>query len=523
MTLGRRGFLQGAAAAGLAAGTMPLASALYAQSGSVLHAYSSADIKKLDPAFYQNSVDIDVMNCLYSKLASYKPGREWDIELEAAEELEQIDDTHIRFKLKPGIMFSGGYGEMTAEDVKFSFERVLEHDSPVKSDWGPLQSVELDPEDKYAGTIVLEKAFQPLWSISIPYGVGFILSKKAVMEATGDGGDFGITPSAVSGPYMLEEWKPNQYTKLVRNPEYTGDLKPGYDEIRIMPMDDEKVAERAYEAGDLDYTQLTLSSLANYKANPPANTTIEEYPSLYYVWVGMNLENDTLKNENLRKAIQYAINVPQILDAAYFGEAAPSTGLIAPGLIGHRAQSIVPPEGNLDTARAYLEKAGGAPSQPITIDTLNATTWKTIAEVIQAQLGQIGIQVQVNVQDTGSFYTLGMESEGDRWKDMQLVINRFSMLPDPFYATSWFTTEQVGVWNWERFSNPEFDRLHQAALSEADAEKRAAMYHEMQDMMEESGAYRFLTHEGSPVMFRDDVETALRPDARPLYLGFKPA
>ncbi|MFX0540586.1 ABC transporter substrate-binding protein [Roseovarius sp. S4756] len=523
ITLGRRGFLQGAAAAGLAAGTMPLANALYAQSGSVLRAFSYADIDKLDPGFYQNGYNVDVMNCIYSKLARYKPGREWEIELEAAEELEQIDDTHIRFKLKPGIMFSGGYGEMTAEDVKFSFERVLEHDSPVKGDWGPLQSVELDADDKYAGTIVLEKPFQPLWTITIPYGVGHIVSKKAVIEATGDGSDFGMEPPAFSGPYILEEWKPNQYVKMVRNPDYSGDLKPGYDEIRIIPMDDEKVAERAYEAGDLDYTALTLSSLANYKANPPKDTTIEEYPSLYYVWVGMNLENDVLKDENLRKAIQYAINVPQIMDAAYFGEAAPSTGLIAPGLTGHREQSIVPPEGNLDKAREYLEKAGGAPSQPITIDTLNATTWKTIAEVIQAQLGQIGIQVQVNVQDSGSFWTLGMESEGDRWKDMQLVINRFSMMPDPFYATSWFTTEQVGIWNWERFSNPEFDKLHEAALSEQDTAKRAEMYRQMQDMMEESGAYRFLTHEGSPVMFRDDVEPALRPDARPLYLGFKPA
>lgn len=519
ITLGRRSFLRGAAAGGIAAGTMPLGSAIWAQSGTVLRAHSYADIDKLDPGFYQNGYNVDVMNCIYSKLARYVPGREWEIELEAAEELEQVDDTHIRFRLKPGIMFSGGYGEMTAEDVKFSFERVLEHDSPVKGDWGPLDRV--DVTGTYEGVIVLTKPFQPLWTISIPYGVGHIVSKKAVMEATGDGSDFGMTPPAYSGPYVLEEWLPNQHIKLTRNPEWTGEA-PGFDEIRIIPMDDEKVAERAYEAGDLDYTGITLSSLSSYKANPPANTTIEEYPSLYYVWLGMNLENPALGDENLRKAIQYAINIPQILDAAYFGEAAPATGLIAPGLIGHRDAPLVPVEGDLEKAREYLELAGGPPSAPITIDTLNATTWKTIAEVIQAQLGQIGIQVQINVQDSGSFWTLGMEEEGDRWKDMQLVINRFSMMPDPFYATSWFTTEQVGIWNWERFSNPEFDALHEAALSETDSEKRDEMYRRMQDMMEETGAYRFLTHEGSPVMYNDTVKPALRPDARPLYLGFEP-
>ncbi|RKF17112.1 peptide ABC transporter substrate-binding protein [Roseovarius spongiae] len=523
ITLGRRGFLQGAVATGLAAGTMPLGQAIWAAEGAMLNAFSYADIDKLDPGFYQNGYNVDVMNCIYHKLARYVPGREWEIENEAAEELEQVDDTHIRFRLKPGIMFSGGYGEMTAEDVKFSFERVLEHDSPVKGDWGPLKEVQLDPDDKYAGTIVLEKPFQPLWTITIPYGVGHIVSKKAVMEATGDGGDFGMKPPAFSGPYILDEWKPNQYVKLTRNPDYSGELKPGYDEIRIIPMDDEKVAERAYEAGDLDYTGISLSSLSNYKANPPADTTIKEFPSLYYVWVGMNIDNEVTGNEDLRKAIQWAINVPQIMDAAYFGEAKPSTGLIAPGLTGHREKALIPPEGDLDKAREYLEKAGGPPAQPITIDTLNATTWKTIAEVIQAQLGQIGIQVQVNVQDSGSFWTLGMESEGDRWKNMQLVVNRFSMMPDPFYATTWFTSDQVGIWNWERFSNPEFDKLNDEALSEADKDKRAAMYRKMQDLMEESGAYRFLTHEASPVMYRDSVEPALRPDARPLYVGFKPA
>ena len=51
-------------------------------------------------------------------------------------------------------MFTGGHGEMTADDVKFSFERVIQHDSPVKGDWGPLDHVEVT--GKYSGVIVLE-------------------------------------------------------------------------------------------------------------------------------------------------------------------------------------------------------------------------------------------------------------------------------------------------------------------------------------------------------------------------------
>ncbi len=515
--LGRRSLLKGAAAMTLAATTMPLGSRIWAQSGKVLRVSSYADIDALDPGFYQNGYNVDVMNCVYSKLIRYKPGREWDWELEAAEDIEQVDNTHIRFKLKPGIMFTGDYGEMTAEDVKFSFERVIEHDSPVKSDWGPLDRV--DVTGKYEGVIVLKEPFQPLWTITLPYGTGHIVSKKAVMEATGDGGSFGMQPPAYSGPYILNEWKPNQYVHLVRNPQWTGEA-PGFDEIRILPMDDTKTAERAYEAGDLDYTEITLSSLAQYRNRPPKNTVIEEYPSLYYVWLGMNLDNPALSDINLRKAIQYAINTDQIIDAAYFGEAQPATGMIAPGLPGHRENALVPKDGDLDKAREFLAAAGGPPSKPLTIEALNSTVWKTMAEVIQAQLAQIGIPTQINVQDSGSFWTIGMESEGDRWKDMQLVLNRFSMLPDPYYATSWFVTDQVGIWNWERFSSPEFDKLHQEALSETDTEKRAAMYREMQDLMEETGAYKFITHEGTPVMYREGLQPALRPDGRPLFIEF---
>jgi len=517
----RRRFLQGTAVAGLAATTLPISRAVWSAQGTVLHARAYADIDKLDPGFYQNGYNVDVMNCIYSKLVHYVPGREWDWELQAAESMEQVDDTHIRFRLRQGMMFTDGFGEMTAEDVKFSFERIIEHDSPIKGDWGPLDRVEV--EDKYTGVIVLKEPFQPLWNITLPYGAGHIVSKKAVLEATSDGGNFGMEPPAFSGPYVLNAWKSGQYVQLKRNPDYNGPLEPGFDEIRIRPMQDEKTAQLAYEAGDIDYTTISLSSLKRYKENTPNNTTIEEYPALSYVWLGMNTEHPKLSDRNVRKAIQYAINVPQIMETAYFGQADVATGMVAPGLVGHRPQALVPPEGDLDKARQFLQDAE-AEGLSVTLDVLNASKWKSVAEIIQAQLGQIGVQVQVNVQDSGSFWTLGMESEGERWKDLQLIVNNFSMAPDPYYYSQWFTCEQVGSWNWERFCNEEFDQIHKQAVAEKDTAKRDEMYRKMQDIQEDSGAYRFLTHEGNPIMYRDSVvKPAKRPDGRPLFRFFDQA
>ncbi|SDL22288.1 peptide/nickel transport system substrate-binding protein [Modicisalibacter muralis] len=516
LSLDRRQFLKAgaASAAGVMAYGLPLSQAIWAAQGKVLRARSYADINKLDPGFYQNAYNVDVMNCIYSKLLHYQPGTQWGTELQAAESVEQVDPTHIRFRLKKGIMFTDGYGEMTAEDAKFSFERIIEHNSPIAGDWGPLDHVEV--EDDYTGVIVLKSPFVPLWNITLPYGAGHIVSKKAVLEVTENGGDFGMKPPCFSGPYVLSDWRPNQVVILTRNPEWNGP-KPGFDEIHILPIGDPKTAETAYRAGDIDFTHVSLSSLEQIKAEPLPDTALEERPSLYYVYVGMNTDHPKLKDINVRRAVQWAINVPQLLEVGYFGQADVATGMIAPGLVGHRDQALVPPEGDLEKARQYLAEAG-AEGLTLHIDVLNESKFTTMAEMLQAQLGQVGITLEIDVQDPGSFWTIGMESEGQRWKDMQLIIQRFSMVPDPYYATTFFTCDQVGEWNWERFCSKRFDKLNAEAVAITDESKRAKMYHEMQDIMENSGAYRFLTHEGAPYIYRESIMTpATRPDGRPLY------
>ena len=104
---------------------------------------------------------------------------------------------------------------------------------------------------------------------------------------------------------------------------------------------------------------------------------------------------------------------------------------------------------------------------------------------------------------------------------MQLIINRFSMQPDPSFATDWFTPEQIGVWNWERWNSPEFGELNKKAKIELDTQKRNGMYVRMQDLMDESGAYVFLTHGAVGVCTSDKIDPALMPNGNPIFHGFK--
>lgn len=395
----RRQFLKASGAIGVAAATGAFSEVIYADDQKILKIRAYGDLRSLDPAFSQGVIDEEIQSCIYSKLIQYKSGREWGYDLDAAETIEQVDATRIKFKLKEGIKFSGGHGEMTAEDVKYSFERIVDKDleSTNAPDWGTLKEVTVD--SKYEGTIVFDDAYPPAWNIALPYIVGNIVSKKA-WEASG--GKVDTTTPSISGPYMHKEWQPKQKTVLARNPDWHGG-EAAFDEIHIFPIDDENTAQIAYESGDIDCTRVSLGSAAHLKASPPANSTIEEYPSLFYVWVGMNVENEKMADINLRKAVQHCIDVPSIMQASYFGAAQPATGIIAPGLIGNRAASGVAPEMNIAKSKEYLAAAGMSDGVSVTLDVLNKAANVTTAQVIQATCAEAGIAVEVNLHESKPF------------------------------------------------------------------------------------------------------------------------
>lgn len=508
--LARRGFLRGATALG-AASLLPigLAPRAMAQAGDALRIRSYGDLSTMDPAHSVGVVDENIHAAVYNKLIQYTPGTEWGWQPDAATMIEQADPTHIRFALRDDIGFTNGFGPMTAEDVKFSFERIIADatESPNKPDMGPLSHVEVTGERE--GVIVLNEPFAPLWTIALPYITGNIVSKAATEAA---GGRIGTDPVAESGPYLRAGWSPKEKTVLTRNPDWKG-AAPAWETIEILPIDDENTAEIAFDAGELDLTRVSLGSVERYRGKVPNDGALIENPSLYYVWLGMNLDHPKLQNIKLRQAIQYAVDVPSILQAAYFGAAAPATGIIAPGLVGHRPEGLIAPEADFAKAAELLAESGET-NVTLTLDTLNKTEFTTTAQIIQATLAQIGITVEINMLESGAFWASG---DND---NLQLVLNRFSMAPDPYYATAWFTTEQAGIWNWERFRNADFDKLHLEAAKDSDPAARDKMYRKAQDLMEESGAYRFITHEATPVVRSARVAPALRPDGLPLLRYF---
>jgi peptide/nickel transport system substrate-binding protein len=142
---------------------------------------------------------------------------------------------------------------------------------------------------------------------------------------------------------------------------------------------------------------------------------------------------------------------------------------------------------------------------------------------MQWSLRKVGIEVTSRAQDGGTFLTLGREDLGDQWRDVQLFFQDFVGLADPYYSMTWFISEQIGMWNWERFSNAEFDRLIKLAMETSDTQAADRMYRRMQDLMEESGCYRFITNGVMPSIVRNSIKPAFRPDGYFLLREFRPA
>jgi peptide/nickel transport system substrate-binding protein len=73
-------------------------------------------------------------------------------------------------------------------------------------------------------------------------------------------------------------------------------------------------------------------------------------------------------------------------------------------------------------------------------------------------------------------------------------------------------SSQIGQWNWQRWKNPEFDKLHEEAGQTTDNAKREAMYLKMQQLMDESAAFVWITHNLNAFVTKSWLEPGLLPN-----------
>ena len=162
-------------------------------------------------------------------------------------------------------------------------------ESPYAGDWAALDHVEV--KDDKSGVIVLKAA--------LPAAVERRSRLRLRPDRFTEGGrgrrrQVRHQAAGAVRPLSAQGMAAKAAHGAGRNPDWPGE-KPEWDEIHVIPIEDEKVAELAFEGGDLDYTWVAVSSIPRYRKTPPKDGKVVVKPSLAYVWLGMNQECQTLR------------------------------------------------------------------------------------------------------------------------------------------------------------------------------------------------------------------------------------
>jgi peptide/nickel transport system substrate-binding protein len=471
-----------------------------------------ADIQNLDPAFMVGATDDAVMLCVAENLVTYRPGST-ELVNELAEELTSSDDglSHT-FRIKEGIQFHKGYGEVTAEDVKFSFERIAgltkpDLESPYQGDWAALKEVEVT--GTYTGVIRLKEPFAPLFLTTLPGSSGIIVSRKAYEKL---GKKFATNPVG-TGPYEFTKWTRGQEVILSRFDDWGGAAKewsgePEWKELRLRAIPDDSAADIAVQTGEVGLGPIPYTSVKRFSDD--SEFTITKQTTLDYGWVGFNVTDPVLSDVRVRRAIRQALDVDSMIEAAFDGQTTRAKALIAPDMpIGYWADA---PQYDPDAAaaKAMLDEAG-VKDLKLEMSIAEEAGANAIAQIVQANLADIGITVSIKKRDAGEMQ--------EQVKSLQLFYTSFSNQADPSWATVWFTGDQVGEWNFMSWSNKEFDRLNKAAMVEMDSERRSDMYVQMQKIMDEEAVAAWVMYRTLHYAHAPELEPSL---ITPRYGKYRP-
>jgi len=462
-------------------------------------------LSTMDLTSWSSPMDVAACFTAYDGLTFVEP-ENWTTVNRLAETLEMSEDGKtFTFKLREGVQFHGGYGEVTAEDVAFTFLRTGGLMKGVKSasgagDWAGLKDVKVT--GTYTGEILFEDAFAPLTTITLPGPNGLIMSKKATLER---GKKIGQQPIGC-GPYEVVEFVPNQRVVLKLFPEWWGTEEygqPAWDEVELVTYTSAEPLQVALLSGELDFGGPNdPSSLPALEGD--SNLQVVRNNTLGHAWVGFNVQHPKLQDVKVRQAIRYAVDVPALIEVAFEGEATRAHSPVQPELGVGFWEDAPQYERDVEQAKSLLAESG---QDGLSLTLMAVNQNKTACEVIQQNLAEVGIDVSIELVDDATFYTFGPET-----LEREFFYHDWTVLRDPDWVLQWFTCDQVTEWNLMQWCNEEFSQLRNEAVAELDPEIRTDLYIQMQQLMDEDVCAVWVAYPRGLYAAKQAVEPAISGD-----------
>ena len=424
-----------------------------------------------------------VFNQVYETLIDFNPDMTFKGVL--AESWEIPDDVTYIFHLRQGVKFHNGR-EMTADDVVYSFQRVLGQTEygdigalgSSASYYGGIASIEAT--DDYTVTMTLSEPNAAFLS-NLTSSYGAIVCKE-VVEAN-DGSLSAIDTMCGTGPFMYKESVVDNYITLVKNPDYWEEGAPKLDGITFYLLADESARLAALRTGDINLCSLSALNLSEVEGDD--SIKVLSYQSNNYTYLGFNLSSEALQDVRVRQAMSMAVDRQAIIDYVYNGEATVST-FVAPAM-GHWVWDA-PSESplytqDIDAAKALMGEAGYSDSSRLTIKMAAGLldSIRDTAVVLQQQLKEIYIDVEITNLESGEYVDVwGKMNTPEAGYDAMCGQNGSGT--DPNRAVSFFfsTTGGANVWG---YSNAEVDELCAQGVATTDETEREGYYIEAQKII----------------------------------------
>lgn len=461
----------------------------------------SIDASSMNPWLSTNITDKNVVSHLFDTLLA----RDLDMTIQpnVATSWQALDDTTWEFTLRDDVEFTNGQ-PLTAEDVAYTVEhfRDPELNAPSIAQFAPIASVEA-----VDATTVRFTTSEPFPALPAVLTEFWIVPEGYTTEVGGQG--LGQDPVG-SGPYLLEEWVRDDHILLRANSDWWGGApQVPFVEFRIVPDQNTRIAQM--QTGEADLVASVPAEAAQVLERVDGVEVLQA-PNPRAYFLGFNQRLDTpLQDARVRQAVNYAINVDEILEFIFDGKGSPLATLVTPQQFGY--DPTVEPFGyDPDRARALLAEAGYPDGFSIRMEAPQARYPKDaeVAQAIAAQLGQVGIDVELDIQEWGTYIGQFRAEDGPPIYFLGWSIPTF----DPDSILTPLLTEGV---TYSRFVDDELASLIDRARSTVDGEARSELYGRIQSRMKELAPMAFLYQLDELYAVRDRLDWQPRADER-IYL-----
>ena len=446
------------------------------------------DSSTLDPISGNSGNDHMSLYPMYDRLLNFDPETleprpglvaEWD----------QPDPQTLVLTLQEGVTFHDGT-PFDAEAVVYNLERARTLDrSTVAGDLTMIESVEATGPHEV--TIHMNRPDASLLLI-LADRPGMMASPTAIEE---HGEEFGLHPVG-TGPFRFVEWRQGDRLVLEKNPDYWQEGKPYLDRITFRYITDVQTVVNALRAHEVDVAlKFSASEVETLNVD---EIDLEVHPSLSTTLCYFNYSRPPFDDARVRRAVSYAIDREAINEALAYGLAQPASTVFPPGYWAADPELADTFTYDVELAKELMTEAGLEDGVSIRALTYTGTAQTRLMEVMQAQLGEIGVDMSIESLEVGSATSRFFEDLA-----YELYCAGWSGRPDPSQtANSLFAPD--AFYNAGGYESPGMVEALERAGAELDPEARAEAFSEVIRLSQEDALLL-------PVLFQPDI-TAVYDD-----------